>query len=69
VVLLAEPLEPGTSYRITARDVRNLLGFKASPTRVFTMPKPTPPSTKPEKKPPAKTKADTTKPPTPRRTP
>ena len=69
VVLLAQPLEPGTSYRITARDVRNLLGFKASPSRVFTMPKPTPPSTKPGKNPPAKTKGDTTKPPTPRRTP
>ena len=66
VVLLAEPLQPGTSYRITARDVRNLLGYKASPTRVFTMPKPTPPSTKP----PAKTKADTTKgPPAPSRKP
>ncbi|HEY7894146.1 MAG TPA: Ig-like domain-containing protein [Gemmatimonadaceae bacterium] len=68
VVELAEPLTPGTSYRITARDVRNLLGFKASPTRVFTMPKPTPPSTKPEAHPPAKAKADTTKPP-PTRTP
>lgn len=68
VVLLAEPLQPGTSYRITARDVRNLLGFKASPSRVFTMPKPTPPSTKPETHPPAKAKGDTTKPP-PRRTP
>ena len=71
VVLLAQPLQPGTSYRITARDVRNLLGFKASPSRVFTMPKPTPPSTKPETHPPAKAKADTTKkpPPPPRRTP
>lgn len=71
VVVLAEPLQPGTSYRITARDVRNLLGFKASPSRAFTMPKPTPPSTKPETKPPIKAKADTTKkpPPPPRRTP
>lgn len=61
VVLLAQPLRPGTSYRITARDVRSLLGFKASPSRVFTMPKPEPPSTKPEAHPPPKGRADTTK--------
>ena len=64
VVTLAEPLTPGTSYRITARDVRSLLGFKASPSRVFTMPKPAPPTTKPVARPPAKAKADTTKRPT-----
>jgi len=67
VVLLAEPLEPGTSYRITARDVRSLLGYKASPSRVFTVPKPEPPTTKPQTHPPPKTKADTTKPPPARR--
>ena len=64
VVILAEPLEPGTSYRITARDARSLLGYKASPSRVFTMPKPAPPSTKPQAHPP-KPKADTTKAPPP----
>lgn len=58
VVTLAQPLQPGTSYRITARDVRSLLGFKASPTRVFTMPKPTPPTSKPAEHPGARTKPD-----------
>jgi hypothetical protein len=67
VVLLADPLAPGTSYRITARDVRNLLGFKASPSRAFLMPKPQPATTKPEAHPPSRAKADTTKPPGTRR--
>jgi hypothetical protein len=43
VVLVAEPLQPGVSYRLEARDVRNLQGFKASPSHAFAMPKPTPP--------------------------
>lgn len=53
VVLVAEPLQPGTSYRLEARNVRNLQGYKASPTRAFTMPKPAPPTKGEGEKPPA----------------
>ena len=59
-VIVAVPLKPGTSYRLEARDVRNLQGFKASPSRVFTMPKPEPPapSKTPPKTPPKGAKPD-----------
>jgi hypothetical protein len=36
------PLRPGTSYRVTARGIRNLLGYPLTSERVFTLPKATP---------------------------
>jgi hypothetical protein len=37
---VARPLTPGSQYRLAARNVRNLLGYRASSDRVFGMPKP-----------------------------
>lgn len=42
LVTLATPLEPATSYRVTAVDVRNIVGRTASPTRILQVPKPKP---------------------------
>jgi hypothetical protein len=38
----ATPLVPGSSYRITVRGMRNLVGNSRDATRIFTVPKPTP---------------------------
>jgi hypothetical protein len=40
VIVVARPLTPGSQYRLGARNVRNLLGYRASSDRVFGMPKP-----------------------------
>ncbi|MHB1071938.1 MAG: Ig-like domain-containing domain [Gemmatimonadaceae bacterium] len=44
VVTLGAPLAPATSYRVTAIDVRNVVGRAASPSRILQVPKPKPPA-------------------------
>lgn len=44
LVTLATPLEPATSYRVTAVDVRNIVGRSASPSRILQVPKPKAPA-------------------------
>jgi hypothetical protein len=47
------PLVPGTTYRLTARGVRNLLGISRETSRPFTVPKPAPPPRDSTKRPPS----------------
>ncbi len=44
VVTLGAPLAPATSYRVTAIDVRNVVGRAASPSRILQVPRPKPPA-------------------------
>jgi hypothetical protein len=48
LISLVHPLAPGTSYRLEAKDIHNLMGVAASSIRTFTVPKPTPPPPPPK---------------------
>ncbi len=48
LISLVRPLTPGTSYRVEAKDIHNLMGVAASSIRTFTVPKPTPPPPPPK---------------------
>ncbi len=61
VIKVATPLKPGTSYRLHADSVRNLLGRARTSERQFTTPKPAPPSDSTKAKRPTNARADTTR--------
>lgn len=44
VIVTAAPLQPGQTYRLEWRNLKNLLGFPGSGTRTFTLPKAAPPA-------------------------
>jgi hypothetical protein len=46
LIAITEPLTPGATYRLDARDIHNLMGIAATSTRTFSVPKPAPPNPK-----------------------
>ena len=48
LISLKQPLTAGTTYRLEAKDIHNLMGVAASSIRSFTVPKPTPPPPPPK---------------------
>ena len=73
LISLKQPLTAGTTYRVEAKDIHNLMGIAASSIRSFTVPKPAPPPPPPKNRPtppgakppppPARTDSSTAKPP------
>lgn len=59
LVKLAPPavLQPGATYRLTAREIRNLMGRSATTTRTLTVPKPPPAAARDSTRPPARDSA------------
>ena len=48
LISLTQPLKAGTTYRVEAKDIHNLMGVAASSIRSFTVPKPAPPPPPPK---------------------
>ena len=67
IITVATPLAQNTTYRLTARGFKNLLGNAREVTRTFTVPKPAPPKSPTDTT--RRAPGDTTKPPAPRRPP